>query len=255
MTTPKAKLYYLASGMKSQKPIGDLEVGFTELLYYLWKRGGFTWLRGLFYRYRFKRCRGRLFVGKHVDILFPQYISLGRNVYLGDYTFINGLSREGFVLGNNVRIREHVWIQATSLLDDLGRGLIVGDNTYIGPRCVIGAGGGITIGCNVTIGAAVDLLAENHNFADKNRLINDQGVTRKGIIVEDDVWIGNRAIVLDGVKIDGGAVIGAGAVVTQDVLPYTIVAGNPACIIGRREDHVPVSDAVLMSRMEPFESP
>jgi len=238
----KTKIYRLASGKDNQGSHEDLQVGFKELIYYLWKRGGLSWLRGFFYRYRFKQCRGRLFVGKHVDILFPKYISLGRNVYLGDYTFINGLSREGFVLGNNVRIREHVWIQATSLLDDLGRGLIVGDNTYIGPRCVIGAGGGVTIGSNVTIGAAVDLLAENHNFDDPGRLINEQGVSRKGIIIEDDVWIGNRVIVLDDVQVSHGAVIGAGSVVKKNIPAYSIVAGNPARVISRRVSQTKFSD-------------
>jgi len=116
----------------------------------------------------------------------------------------------------------------------LGRGLEVGDNTYIGPRCILGAGGGITIGSNVTIGSAVDILAENHQFADADVLINEQGVTRKGIAIEDDVWIGNRVIVLDGVRVGQGAVLGAGAVVTRDVPPYTVVVGNPARDVGKR---------------------
>jgi len=174
-----------------------------------------------------------------VEILFPRYIELGRNVRIGDYTYLNGLSREGVRLGDNVRIREHVWIQVTSGLENLGRGLAIGNDTYVGPRCTLGAGGGITIGANVTLGAAVDLLAENHEFADAGSLISAQGVTRQGIVLENDVWIGNRAIVLDGVRVGKGAVIGAGAVVTKDVPCDTVVAGNPARSIGRRADKSP----------------
>ncbi|MGH7771211.1 MAG: DapH/DapD/GlmU-related protein [Candidatus Binatia bacterium] len=234
MNTLKTRIYQLALGRGTQAPPQEIEASLTEVVQYLWKRGGWSWLRGILLRHRFKGCGGRLFIGKNVEILYPRYISLGRNVYVGDYTTINGLSRDGLQLGDDVRIREHVWIQATSSLANLGKGLVVGYNTYIGPRCMIGAGGGITIGSNVTIGAAVDLLAENHNFANADLPINEQGVTRKGIVVEDDVWIGNRVIVLDGLRIRKGAVIGAGSVVTKDVPPYTVVVGNPARPAGRR---------------------
>lgn len=241
MASLKAKLYQFALGRGHSAP--EVNVSFAELFYYLWKRGGRAWLRGALLRYRFKTCGGRLFIGKKLDIFFPKYIALGVNVYLGDYTYLNGLSREGMTFGNNVRIRENVWIQASSSLTDLGKGLVIGDNTYVGPRCYLGAGGGIDIGSNVTIGAAVDFLAENHNFADANVPINRQGVNRKGITLEDDVWIGNRVIVLDGVHIGRGAVVGAGAVVTKNVEPFAIVVGNPARVVGYRQSHQPVSEA------------
>jgi acetyltransferase-like isoleucine patch superfamily enzyme len=59
-------------------------------------------------------------------------------------------------------------------------------------------------------------------------------VTQQGIVIEDDVWIGNRATVLDGVRIGKGAVVGAASVVTKDVEPYTVVMGNPARVVSRR---------------------
>jgi acetyltransferase-like isoleucine patch superfamily enzyme len=234
MDSLKTRTYRWALGTDTRTRVQDVEVSFPELLYYLWKRGGTSWLRGLLLRHRFKQCGSRLLVGRRVDILFPRYISLGRNVRIGDYGYLNGLSREGVRLGDNVRLREHVWIQCTSGLDTLGKGLVIGDDTYVGPRCMLGAGGGIRIGANVTLGAAVDLLAENHGFSDADVLIREQGVTRQGIALEDDVWIGNRGIVLDGVRVSRGAVVGAGSVVTKDVPPYTVVAGNPARPIGRR---------------------
>jgi len=237
MSRLKTRLYGLALAREAQGAPREVEASFGEVIQYLWKRGGRSWLRGVMWRYRFHRCGGRLFVGKNAQILYPRYISLGRNVCFGDYASVNGMSWNGLRLGNNVRIREHVWIQATSSLADLGEGLVIGDNTYIGPRCMIGAGGGIRIGNNVTIGAAVDLLAENHRFEDADTLINEQGVTRKGIVVEDDVWIGNGAIILDGVRIAKGAVIGAGSIVTKNVASFAIVAGNPARVIGQRRSY------------------
>jgi acetyltransferase-like isoleucine patch superfamily enzyme len=85
------------------------------------------------------------------------------------------------------------------------------------------------------IGAGVELLAENHSFEDSEIPIQDQGVTRKGIHIEDDVWIGNRVIVLDGIHVGRGAVIGAGSVVTKDVPINAVVVGNPARIVRYRE--------------------
>lgn len=213
----------------------NVEIGLYELLYYLWKRAGRSTARGFFWQHRFKSCKGIPFIGKNIEILFPKYITIGKRVFFGDYCYINGLSSDGMFIGNHVRIREHGWIQATSGLDDIGKGLRIGDHTYIGPRCILGAGGGIVIGANVTMGAGVELLAENHVFTDTSTPINRQGVTRKGICIEDDVWIGNQVIILDGVRIGHGAVIGAGSVVTASIPPYTIAAGVPARTIGERQ--------------------
>jgi acetyltransferase-like isoleucine patch superfamily enzyme len=65
-------------------------------------------------------------------------------------------------------------------------------------------------------------------------LINQQGINTKKVTIGKDVWIGAGCKILMGVKIGNGAVIGAGSVVTQDVLPYHVVAGNPVEIIKKR---------------------
>ncbi len=212
----------------------DVDAPAGDLLAYVWRRGATAWLRGLAWRLRFGHCGGRLLVGRSPRIFFPGQISLGRNVLLGDYVYLNGFSREGVTLGDNVRIREYGWVQATSTLDDPGRGVWIGADTYIGPRCYLGAGGGITIGRQVMLGGGVHLLAEDHEFRDPDRPIQEQGVTRRGIVIEDEAWIGNGAIVVDGVTIGRGAVVGAGSVVIRDVAPQAVVMGNPARLVGRR---------------------
>jgi acetyltransferase-like isoleucine patch superfamily enzyme len=232
MSRLKTRLYLAALGRPAR--VDDVQVPLRDLLGYLWRRGGATWLRGWRWRWRLYACGGRLFVGRRVRLQFPRYISIGRNVYLGDDTSISGLSRDGVRIGDHVRIREHVWIQATSTLDDVGVGLTIGDGTYIGPRCLLGAGGGIVLGRRVTMGAAVHVLAENHAFQDASAPIAEQGVTRQGISIDDEAWIGNAAIVLDGVRIGRGAVIGAGAVVTRDVPPGAVAVGNPARVVAMR---------------------
>lgn len=229
------KLYRRVASWRGRAPKRSVPLSFAEMLHYVWQRGGRPWLRGLWWRIRFRQCGARLLAGRRLNILFPRRIVVGNNVLLGDYSFINGLARDGIRIGNNVSIREFAWIQATSVLDELGVGLVIGDNTYIGPRSILGAGGGITIGENVAIGAGANILAENHEFRDPARPIHQQGVTRRGIVIEEDVWIGNGVTVLDGVRIGEGAVVGAASVVTKDVAPRVIVVGNPARVVGHRE--------------------
>jgi len=77
----------------------------------------------------------------------------------------------------------------------------------------------------------VQLLAVNHVFDDPSRPMVDQGIVAAGITVEDDVWIGAGAVITDGVRIGRGAVVAAGAVVTSDVPPYTVVGGVPARVL------------------------
>ncbi len=229
----KKWLYQKALG----KPLGQeetLEMSLGDLVIYLFHKGGMKYLRGLWFRHRLKTCGRRLLIGKNADVLFPKYFSAGDHVTLGDHIYLNCFSKNGVRLGNHVRLREYVWSQATSLLTEPGAGLEIGDHTYIGPYCYLGAGGGISIGKHVTLGGYVQILAENHAFDDPDQPINTQGVVRKGIVIEDDCWIGNLAVILDGVRIGRGSVIGAAAVVTKNVPPNSVVVGNPGRVIRTR---------------------
>ncbi len=191
-------------------------------------------MRGSLVKHRFKKCGKRFLLGKNVEIDYPKYLSIGNYVSIADNSYISCLSQNGVILEDKVRLNRGVWLQVTSVLSDRGSGISIGENSYIGPNCILGAAGGIKIGRDVTIGAYVDILAENHRFDDNNIAINLQGVTRKGIIIGDDCWIGNKVIIVDGVRIGKGSVIGAGSVVTRDVPENSIAVGNPARVIRER---------------------
>lgn len=107
--------------------------------------------------------------------------------------------------------------------------LRLGNNTHINRDCLLDARGGITVGSRVSISHRVVIMTGSHDYNTENF-----SFVRKTVIIDDYVWIGVGAIVLGGVRIGEGAVVCAGAVVTKDVPPYTVVAGIPAKVIGTR---------------------
>jgi maltose O-acetyltransferase len=126
--------------------------------------------------------------------------------------------------GKNSKIQAHVFF---------GRGddVEVGDFVQINERCRIR---NVKIGNYVMIAQEVMFLNGGHSMDRDRPMVLQPPVSFTQTVVEDDVWIGARAIILPGIKIGSGAVIGAGSVVTHDVLPNQIVAGNPARFIRER---------------------
>lgn len=116
-----------------------------------------------------------------------------------------------------------------------GADISIGDNSGIGINAHIR--GPLEIGNNVMMGPDVIILSSSHEFDSIEIPMNKQGVKpKKKSIIKDDVWIGTRVIILPGVTIGQGAIIGAGAVVTKNVLDYAIVGGNPAKVIRFRNE-------------------
>jgi acetyltransferase-like isoleucine patch superfamily enzyme len=110
----------------------------------------------------------------------------------------------------------------------------IGKNTSINENCFLDGYGGIEIGDNCSIAHGVSILSESHEFRDKSTLIKEQGKTKSKIFIGNDVWIGCKATILQGVTIGDGAVISSGTVVNRNVKPYTVVAGVPMTKVGER---------------------
>lgn len=113
-----------------------------------------------------------------------------------------------------------------------GSGIRVGENSGIGYRCYLQ--GNITIGNDVMMAPEVIILTGSHRYDRTDIPMSKQGSFDRPVIIEDDVWIGTRAIILPGVRIGKGSIIGCAAVVTSDVSPFSIVGGIPARVIGKR---------------------
>ena len=181
-------------------------------------------LRGLWKRLFIRKVKGLFLVGKGVTVTHGNHIRCGRNVKFEDYAEIHGLCSEGLTFGDNVTISRGVMIRPSSYYGgDLGKGLVMGDHSSIGPYGYVGCSGKITIGSNVMLGPKCSLFAENHVFENTDATIKEQGVKQKGITIEDDCWIGSNTIILDGVTIGKGSVIAAGSVVSKDVPAYSVL--------------------------------
>lgn len=191
--------------------------------------------RGYFLKFYLKKSTGLVFLGKRTRLKHCNQISCGRTLFIGDNVHINALSKHGIQFGNNVSIHRNSIIDCTGGIRAIGEGLIIGNNVGFSPNCYIQVRGQIKIGNNVIFGPGSKIFSETHNFGDVNKFINEQGETRKGVIIEDGVWVGADVVILDGVKIGNNSIIAAKSLVNKDVLPNSIVAGTPAVLIKRIE--------------------
>jgi len=138
-------------------------------------------------------------------------------------TRIDVLPWNNFSLGNYSTIEDF-----TTINNGVGD-VIIGDRTRIGlGNTLIGP---IKIGNDIMFAQNIVMSGLNHGYEDITKSIHDQPVTTAQIIIEDQVWIATNSVVVAGVTIGKHAVVAAGSVVTKDVPPYSIVAGNPAKII------------------------
>lgn len=133
-----------------------------------------------------------------------------------------------------VTIGERAFIRKGAVIDAQRGSIDLGDHVSLNDYAVLLGRGGITIGNDVRIAAHAMVVSFDHNFDDVTKPIRLQGVTKKPVVIEDDVWIGAGAKILGGSHIAKGCVIGANAVVKGRTEPYGVYVGSPARLIKRR---------------------
>lgn len=120
-------------------------------------------------------------------------------------------------------------IESFACINNAVGDVVIGDHTRIGlHNTIIGP---VDIGNHVNLAQGITVTALNHNFSDTNKRIDEQGVSTNPVTIEDDVWVGANAVILPGVTIGEHCVVAAGAIVTKDVPPHSLVAGVPAKVI------------------------
>jgi acetyltransferase-like isoleucine patch superfamily enzyme len=156
------------------------------------------------------------------------YYSLKYHCYISTQARVQLTSKIAFGKGTVVK--------PFAILQTQGGRILTGENCAISSFNHISTGiEDVMIGNYVRIGPHATIMGGSRNFERKDQLIIQQGSYHKTIIIEDDVLIGASVTVLPGSRIGKGAVIGAMSLINQDIPPYSIVAGIPAKIIGKRE--------------------
>ena len=162
---------------------------------------------GTFDAEQFRRCGEDCVFEAGVLVFHPEQIELGRNVYLGHYAILKGYYK------NLMRI---------------------GDETWIGQQAFLHSAGGLEIGARVGIGPGVRIITSAHAEAGREVPILSAPIELAPVVIEDDCDLGVGATILPGVRIGRGAQIGAGAVVREDVPPYSVAVGVPAKVTRER---------------------
>ncbi|MFN6484956.1 MULTISPECIES: acyltransferase [unclassified Nostoc] len=188
-------------------------------------------LRNWGYGSIFAQIGSPVYIQNGVEFNGTSCIEIGSGVYIfkGVRMDARGHKNNRIHLGNRVAIERNVDIGS---LEDTC--IHIDEDTFIAPNVSIEGPGDIKIGKHCLIAAYSGIYANNHNFANPMEPIKYQGVTRKGIVIEDDCWLGHGVTVLDGVTIGKGSVIGAGAVVNKDIPAFSVAVGIPARVIKSR---------------------
>jgi galactoside O-acetyltransferase len=137
----------------------------------------------------------------------------------------------------NIRIGDNFFSMRSGFICAVGGGTVeIGDNVSFASNVVVDAGekGVIRIGNDVGIAHNCVLRSSPHNYSDPARPFKSQGHKPGSIIIEDDVWVAANATVLPGAHIEKGCIIAAGSVVGGQIKAFSIVAGNPGRVIGKR---------------------
>jgi acetyltransferase-like isoleucine patch superfamily enzyme len=158
-----------------------------------------------------------------VRLLAPIYQHRGKHSVIHRSTRMDTPPYRKFSLG------DYSVIESFACINNAVGDVLIGDHTRIGlHNTIIGP---VKIGNHVNLAQGITVTALNHNFDDTEKRIDEQGVSTNPVTIEDDVWIGANAVILPGVTIGNHCVVAAGAVVTKDVPPHSLMAGVPAKVI------------------------
>ena len=155
---------------------------------------------------------------------------------LYDNVYLSALGKGKLSIGDKTSIWAYSRIVISTSFNNLGDKIRIGNNVGIGEFAYLGGAGGLEIGDECIVGQYFSCHPENHIFIDLQQSIRSQGVTRKGIKIGKNCWIGAKVTILDGVEIGNNCVIAAGAVVNKSMPSNAIIGGVPAKLLKSREE-------------------
>ena len=190
-------------------------------------------LRKLLYPRLLGACGRNVVFGQNVVLRHPGKIRIGDNVVVDDNCLLDakGDGNSGIAIGSGV------FVGRNTILSCKNGDISLGDRANIGFNCEIFSASRVTLGADALLAAYCYVIGGDHDYADVSKPVIAQGRQSKGVSIGEGVWMGAGAKILDGVRVGGHAIIGAGAVVRVDVPEYAVAAGRPARIVGMRGDH------------------
>jgi len=169
------------------------------------------------------------------EVITGENVTLGKNVLIAPTARVQGSTKGTRIsIGAHSEIYDYVVIRCVGGSGDVE----IGEYCYLNPGAVLYSGNGIKLGNYVLVAAGVKIMPTNHAYRRRDTPIRNQGFapSKGGIEIEDDVWIGANAVILDGARIGSGAIIAAGSVVGGIVPPYEVWGGVPAVKIRDRPE-------------------
>jgi len=158
-----------------------------------------------------------------IRILSPLYQHRGKHSVIHSSVRMDTPPYRKFSLG------DYSVIESFACINNAVGDVIIGNYTRIGlHNTIIGP---VTIGHHVNLAQGITVTALNHKFENPDIRIDEQGVSTKPVVIGNDIWVGANAVILPGITIGDHSVIAAGAIVTKDVPPHSLVAGVPAKVI------------------------
>lgn len=161
---------------------------------------------------------------------FPENVTLGKGVIIGPYAQIY-CHKSGFIkIGDNSYIGENSIVHTGKKHGSV----TIGSDCTVQSFSIVHGHGSCTIGNGVRIASHSVIIPATHRFDETTRPISEQGLSKHGIRIEDNVWIGTGSIILDGVTIGAGAVVGAGSLVNKSLPSGSVSVGSPARPVSNR---------------------
>ncbi len=187
-------------------------------------------LRKALYPWLLGSCGRNVVFGQNVVLRHPHKIHIGSNVVIDDNCLIDAKGDTN----RGIRIGDGVFIGRNTILSCKNGDIELGDGANIGFNCEVFSASRVAIGRAVLMAAYGYVIGGDHDFSDPAKAVLVQSRTSTGVVIGDGVWMGAGAKILDGVEIGPLAVIGAAAVVRENVPASAIAVGIPARVVSTR---------------------
>jgi len=189
-------------------------------------------LRNFFYPLLFKKVGRGVSFGRSIAVRHPHKISIEDNVVIDDNCMLDakGSDNKGII------IEEGAYIGRNSILSCKNGDIVISKNVNIGFNCDVFSASKVEIGENTLIAAYSYIIGGGHNYTRTDIPITEQEKHSYGIEIGKNCWIGAGVNILDNTTIGSETIIGAGAVVTENIPPYSIAAGIPAKVLRTRKN-------------------